>query len=586
MRLALLAAAIVAGGGGSASLGAQNFVVETARYADLTWRCIGPFDGGPIDSVQGVAGQSGVYLVTTPSGGAWKTIDGGETWAPVEGTGPAIAGDPHRWVDPSNPRRVVRVATNGIEVSLDASATWTTFHHLPIAEVAHLAPRQSAVESSSRSIPRRIGDEIATVSIADPVRPGLIFAGTKSAVHVSFDGGLHWSPLQLNMPAVAINDLDIRGHDLVAATQGRSTWILDDISLLRQLGPAAATAPAVLFKPADAVLAAPGLHIDYYLGADVSGDVTLDVLDATGRVVHRAQSAAPDATDHWLPVTRPLAVSRGHHRVLWNLRFDPPPAPRHRFEQLARTLFENAPADPDGPVVMAGSYRVRLTASGRSYIQPIVVRSDPRATPAQLQVSRQQFDLAMKAYDAMEIAHRSFLQLAPLRAAIRSLMKLTDTDIAAAATDLDTRLNVIDGSDWTGFILPDVDQDTGDVEEEEEFVKHPDFVPPIAVGLNKDYDDPTSILGRKFASVIHAPALAILASTFGGMVEKAGRDAPDALALDSYARACTDLAGVLDQWRAINAVELPRLNTDLGNRRLPRLPVTADVPAIACAPVR
>ena len=92
--------------------------------------------------------------------------------------------------------------------------------------------------------------------------------------------------------------------------------------------------------------------------------------------------------------------------------------------------------------------------------------------------------------------------------------------------------------------------------------------------------------GRIRRSVVHAPALAILATTFGGMVKKADRDAPDALALDSYARACTDLAGVLDQWRTINAVELPRLNADLGSRRLPRLPMTADVPAIACAPGR
>jgi hypothetical protein len=185
------------------------------------------------------------------------------------------------------------------------------------------------------------------------------------------------------------------------------------------------------------------------------------------------------------------------------------------------------------------------------------------------------------------VAHRSFLQLTRLREAIRPLMASTDADIAAIATDLDTRLNVIDGSDVTGLIVPDVDQDTGDVEEEEqEFVKHPDFVPPVAVGLSKDYDDPTSILGRKFANVVHAPALAILATALGGIVQKADRDDPDALALDSYQRACADLSGVLDQWRTINTQELPRLNADLGRRRLPRLPMTADVPVIACAPGR
>jgi hypothetical protein len=283
---------------------------------------------------------------------------------------------------------------------------------------------------------------------------------------------------------------------------------------------------------------------------------------------------------------RPLPSSPGHHRVVWNLRFDPPPSPRHRFAQLARALFEDAPAEPDGPLVLAGSYRLRLTTAGRTYTQPIVVRNDPRATPADLQARRQQFDLAMQAYKAMDVAHRSFLQLTRLRQAVRALMNSTDADIAAIATDLDTRLNVIDGSDVTGLIVPDVDQDLGDVEEEEEFVKHPDFVPPVAVGLSKDYDDPTSILGRKFANVVHAPALAILATSFGGMVQKSDRDTPDALALDSYARACTDLRGVLEQWRAINTQELPRLNDDLSRRQLPRLPMTADVPAIVCAPGR
>ena len=86
-------------------------------------------------------------------------------------------------------------------------------------------------------------------------------------------------------------------------------------------------------------------------------------------------------------------------------------------------------------------------------------------------------------------------------------------------------------------------------------MKHPDFVPPKAVGLSKDYDDPTSILGRKFANVVHAPALAILATTFGGMVRRpVATDAPDALALDYDAR-LPALAGVLDAWRAINAQE-------------------------------
>jgi hypothetical protein len=583
LRLALLAAALAAVGGDSAFLSAQATGIQPALYADLTWRCAGPFDGGPIASVQGLSGEPGAYFVTTPTGGAWTTIDGGEHWSALDRNPPPVTGDPQRWVDPSNPRRIVRIAAPGIEVSLDAGATWTAFTHLPIAEIARLSPHQRPVEALPA--PRRIGGETATASITDPLRPGLVFAGTTSAVHVSFDGGLRWSPLQLNMPAVAINDLDIRGNDLVAATQGRSIWVLEDISPLRQLSATVAAAPTVLFKPADSVIGNQELDIDFYL-ATSADDVTLDVLDATGRVVHRAHSAVPDPADHWLPVARRLPTAPGHHRVTWNLRFDPPPSPRHRFEQLAAQLFETAPAEPDGPMILAGPYRARLTVGGRTYMQPFVVRNDPRATPAQLQARRQQFDLAMNAYDAMVVAHQSFLQLARLRPVVRSLMQSADADVAAAATDLDARLSVIDGSDWTGFIMPDVDQDTGDIEEEEEFVKHPDFIPPVAVGLSKDYDDPTSILGRKFANVVHAPAFAILTTTLGGLVDKASRDTPDVLALESYAQLCKDLSGVLGEWRAMNALELPRLNADLGARGLTRLPIAVDVPVVACARVR
>ena len=121
-------------------------------------------------------------------------------------------------------------------------------------------------------------------------------------------------------------------------------------------------------------------------------------------------------------MTQTLATSPGHHRVSWNLRFDPPPSPHHRYAQFARALFEHAPADPDGPPVPAGTYRLRLTIAGRTFTQSLLVRNDPHASAADLQVQRRQFDLAMKSYRAMEIAHRGFLQLAQVRQPLKTLM--------------------------------------------------------------------------------------------------------------------------------------------------------------------
>jgi hypothetical protein len=566
-RLALISvlfAAIVSAASTPSGLRAQ--AISPLLYDGLSWRCTGPFDGGPVASVTGVAAEPGVYLITTPSGGAWKTIDGGDTWTSIDRPATAPAGpDPRRWTDPGNPRRIVRAEDRGIAVSLDGGASWMAQHHLPIAEVARLESHQSA-----------------TLSIADPLRPGLIFKGTGDGVFVSFDNGAAWQSLQQNMPKVAINDLEIRGNNLVAATQGRSVWQLDDISPLRQLTPAVFSAAAFLFKPVDAVAAA-GANLDYYLGSS-GGDVTLEVLDGGGRIVHSATSAAADPTDRWLPVTRPLPAAAGHHRVAWNQRLDPPPALQHKFAHFAPELFAEIPAAPDGPFVLPGSYRIRLTAAGTTCTQPLVVRDDPGvgSSSAMLAARRQQFDLAMKMYDAMRVAHQEFVQLSRLRAQLKPLLTSADAEVAASAADLNARLTDLDGSDWTGLVIPDADDEAGEVDEKEG--KHPDFVPPKPVSVSKDYDDPTSILGRLFANVDHPPALATVSSAFGGMLTRTikAAGAPDAVAVADYDRSCQQLAGVLDAWRALNVQDLPALNAELVRRNLRPMPIATSVSTIAC----
>ena len=102
----------------------------------------------------------------------------------------------------------------------------------------------------------------------------------------------------------------------------------------------------------------------------------------------------------------------------------------------------------------------------------------------------------MKMYDAMQIAHREFVQLARVRGAAPAAADVAGADVAPAAADLDARLAELDGSDWTGLVVPDADDEAQEVEEKEG--KHPDFVPPKPVSVSKDYDDPTSILGRAF----------------------------------------------------------------------------------------
>lgn len=583
--LAIVGGLCLVAAGSARSLDAQTAApIPPALFEGLRWTCVGPFDGGPVASVEGVAGVPGVYTISTPTGGAWKTVDGGGTWTSVDRAGTNGGPDTQRWVDPANARRIARTDARGIAVSLDGGATWIESHNLPIAEVPRLTPREHPIEAAGSA--RIVAGSRANVSIADPLRPGLIYAGTNDGVFVSFDSGAHWQTLQLNMPRVRINDLDIRGNDLLAATQGRSIWTLDEISPLRQLSRASVPAAAILFKPSDATITAgEGVPIDYYLSAPAKSDVRLEVADAASRVVHSATSAAPDPADRWLPAARRLSTRPGQHRVVWNLRLDPPPAPHHRFAQLARGLFEAEPADPEGPRVLPGAYRVTLTVDGRSYAQSLNVLAAPAST-MELRTSRQQqFELAMKAYDAMVSAHQGFLQLRRVRDQLKPLLTSSNPDVAAVATDLDTRLAAIDGSDWTGLVIPDADNDASEAEEDAKEGKHPDFVPPKAVSLSKDYDDPTTVFGRNFANVDHAPAFAILATKIGEMMSRLdrGASAADAQMSGDYATACQQLAGVLDQWRAINAGDLPRINAELNKRQLPPLTISPGAPALACA---
>jgi len=225
---------------------------------------------------------------------------------------------------------------------------------------------------------------------------------------------------------------------------------------------------------------------------------------------------------------------------------------------------------------------MKLTIAGQSFSQTVVVRDDPRATPAMLADAKREFEFAMKIYDAMRLTHRAFRQLATVRAGLKPLLTSTNEQAATVATNLDARLVQLDGTDWTGLLIPDEDQDDFDPDEaEEQGIKHPDFIVPRPVSVSKDYDDPTSVLGRKFANTNHAPALTIVSSDLGTMLTKA-MTMPDVVAAADYDRSCQQLSGVLDAWRAINGSELAGINAELVKQKLPPLPIAAIVPGILC----
>jgi photosystem II stability/assembly factor-like uncharacterized protein len=241
----------------------------------------------------------------------------------------------------------------------------------------------------------------------DPGRRGLLFAGTELGVYVSFDDGDGWQSLQLNLPPASARDIAVHENDLIVATHGRGFWVVDDISVLRQITGDVASSDAFLFKPADAIEmpagtengtplpkdepfaenAPAGAAIDYYLKSEAAGPVTIEILDARGESVRRESSADrpapvnPDALNipaHWVHRPEPPPASAGMHRWIWNLR-PAPVAGGGRGGRGSGGSGAGAGSDQGGGRQAApGPYLVKLTVNGRTYTQPLTVKADPR----------------------------------------------------------------------------------------------------------------------------------------------------------------------------------------------------------------
>jgi photosystem II stability/assembly factor-like uncharacterized protein len=315
----------------------------------------------------------------------------------------------------------------------------------------------------------------------DPRKRGLLYAATETQVWFSIDDGDHWNSLRLDMPAVSVRDIQVKDDetclcsDLVAGTHGRGFWILDNLTPLRQLADARAAKGAFLFKPATAVRVRPGMNdatewtpelphgenppagglIDYYLSADVTGPVTLEILDSGGKVVRSLSSTDPVLTPdpaldpagydkicqrdpgapncrvplYWPAPQMVLSTKKGMHRFSWDLHFEPlGDEPRAGAGARGAVPGRTYPA-VEAPWAPAGEYTVRLTVSGQTHTQPLSLRLDPRVkTPAadleRLAVlSRQMYDAALTVNAAYEEARALVTRLdavGPTAAALKA----------------------------------------------------------------------------------------------------------------------------------------------------------------------
>jgi hypothetical protein len=255
----------------------------------------------------------------------------------------------------------------------------------------------------------------------DPVRRGLLYAGTEYGVWVSFDDGAKWEPLQLNLPRVSVRDLKVHQNDLIAATHGRAFWVIDDLSPLRQLADSVTRKAVHLFQPSTAVLwwggggrgagenPPSGVSVDYWFREVPAAKVTLDFLDQSGTVLRsfssgaaerKDSSAVPVTTDSiakattagakdslaYYPSDSVVQTRQGTNRFVWNLRLV-------NANRIKNTVIDEGHLG--GPAVLPGNYSVRLVVGADTMRRTFSVIADPRvtSTPAELAA---QFDIAKR----------------------------------------------------------------------------------------------------------------------------------------------------------------------------------------------
>jgi photosystem II stability/assembly factor-like uncharacterized protein len=313
----------------------------------------------------------------------------------------------------------------------------------------------------------------------DPSRKGLLYAGTETSVYVSFNDGDSWQSLQLNLPHTSMRDLTIHGDDLIVGTHGRSFWILDDVTPLRQMSDELAKSVIYLFAPQQAIRfrwnrnpdtplppevpgggnPPDGAIIDYYLATSATTPVTLDILDPTGALVRRYSSTDKPlpmeelAAHHPIPMywVRPrqiLSAEAGMHRFVWDVHYPPPHALNMEFPISA--IVHNTPLHPLGAWALPGNYTVKLTVDGKSYSRQLTLIMDPRIKTSAEDLAKQH-EMEMGAVEGMDESLEELQQVQSVRAQLKDVASKAKGKLAEQIDALDKQCAELQGATQSGF---------------------------------------------------------------------------------------------------------------------------------------
>jgi photosystem II stability/assembly factor-like uncharacterized protein len=392
--------------------------------------------------------EKGLIWVGANDGPVHVTRDGGKTWKNVTPS-QLPPGARIQAIDPS-PHRPGKAYVAAYRYLLD---DWEPY----IFRTEDYGKSWTRLTTGRNGIP---ADWPTRVVREDPDREGLLYAGTEFGIFVSFDDGASWQSFQLNLPATPVTDMKVYRKDLVLATMGRSFWILDNLTPLHQWNDRVRAARAHLFEPRDTyrmryfvaggdpnagTYPPPGATIDYYLADAPAGEVTLEILDANGRLI-RSFSSEPNTAAPTLPDgtgapvagleragTPRLPKKAGVNRFIWDLAHPGPWAP------------EPGRSGRGGPLAVPGTYQARLTVDGRSETRTFRVLVDPRVaedgvTQADLE---EQLALALKVRDMLGEARAAVVRLEKAREAIAARQKAGGLD-RKASREVDQAMRALD----------------------------------------------------------------------------------------------------------------------------------------------
>ncbi|HKS81355.1 MAG TPA: hypothetical protein VJR23_07595 [Candidatus Acidoferrales bacterium] len=549
---------------------AWNYLFKTTDGGQ-TWQAISPdlsreHDGVPASVAEAASKDAnadklrGVIYSLAPSfktlNTIWAGTDDGLIWVTHD------AGK--NWKNVTPPKLTPWSKVSQLSAShFDDETAYTAVNRFRIDDMHPYIYRTHDGGKTWQKIVNGLPDSPVNTVREDPVRKGLLFAGTETSVWISFDDGDHWQSLQLNLPHTSMRDLWIHDEDLIVATHGRSFWVLDDLSPLEQVNAETPDSSATLFKPATAIRVRrdtysdtplppdepmgenppDGAVIDYTLGPGISGAVSLDVVDEQGKVVRKYSSTdKPEVSRedlekqliplYWIKPGNTLSVTPGMHRWVWDMHYTTPDSLRHEYPISA--VPGDTPRYPLGPIALPGKYTVRLLAGGKTYSEPLTVKMDPRVKST-LPMLQKMFQMERRLSKTMTQTSEAIQQSRSLREQLDKVSKRAKGETAEAISDFEKKLTDVTRGGGVGFRAAGAAQ-------------------PTLSGVNGE------------------------ASALYGEIDRADA-APTAAQDSANATIEKDFVPVMKQWDDLKATDLPALNQKLHAAKLPEIRLEAATPA-------